>query len=154
MDELKTSKNNENGLDQLTSPTFYASNVSMFNQRLGSGAHAMMVSTAGSYGNHSHANGISIELFANTYVLGLDMGKGSSYWHSDHREYYSRFPAHNTVVVDGISDYNAMRGYHPFKLDNNFPKVSEKPSFDKLTFSKVSFLSLKLRQTNNALQQL
>ncbi|WP_218694283.1 heparinase II/III family protein [Cellulophaga sp. HaHa_2_95] len=143
VDELKTSKNNENRLDQLTSPTFYASNVSMFNQRLGSGAHAMMVSTAGSYGNHSHANGISIELFANTYVLGLDMGKGSSYWHSDHREYYSRFPAHNTVLVDGISDYNAMRGYHPFKLDNNFPRVSEKPSFDKLTFSKVSFFEPK-----------
>ncbi|WP_216785338.1 heparinase II/III family protein [Cellulophaga sp. HaHaR_3_176] len=139
VDELKTSEDNSNGLEKLTSPTFYASNVSMFNQRLGSGDDAMMISTVGSYGNHSHANGVSIELFANTYALGLDMGKGSSYWHSDHREYYSRFPAHNTVVVDGISDYYAMRGYHPFKLDNNFPKVSEKPSFDKLTFSKVSF---------------
>ncbi|MDN3666736.1 heparinase II/III family protein [Algibacter miyuki] len=145
VDQLKTSETSENGLDKLTSPTFYASNVSMFNQRLGKGDDAMMVSTAGSYGNHSHANGISIELFANKYALGLDMGKGSSYWHTDHREYYSRFPAHNTVVVDGASDYNAMRGYHPFKLDNNFPAVSTIPTFDKLTYSKVSFFEPKTK---------
>ncbi|MDO7171583.1 heparinase II/III family protein [Mariniflexile sp. AS56] len=143
VNELKASEKNENGLEKLTSPTFYASNVSMFNQRLGAGNDAMMVSTAGSYGNHSHVNGISMELFANKYVLGPDMGKGSSYWHTDHREYYSRFPAHNTVVVDGISDYNAMRGYHPFKLENYFPEVSVTPTFDKLTYSKVSFFEPK-----------
>ncbi|MEL0652307.1 heparinase II/III family protein [Algibacter sp. TI.3.09] len=145
VDHLKKGDANENGLEKLTSPTFYASNVSMFNQRLGKGDDAMMISTAGSFGNHSHVNGISIELFANKYALGLDMGKGSSYWHTDHREYYSRFPAHNTVVVDGVSDYNAMRGYHPFKLDNNFPEVSTTPTFDKLTFSKVSFFEPKTK---------
>ena len=118
VDSLKATKTARNGLEKLTTPTFYASNVSMFNQRLGEGDDAIMVSTVGSYGNHSHVNGISMELYANKYVLGPDMGKGSSYWHKDHREYYSRFPAHNTVVVDGISDYNAMRGYHPFKLEN------------------------------------
>lgn len=143
VDNLKQMEDNGNGLDKLTSPTFYASNVSMFNQRLGKGDDAIMVSTAGSFGNHSHVNGISMELFANKYALGLDMGKGSSYWHTDHREYYSRFPAHNTVVVDGISDYDAMRGYHPFKLDNYFPEVSETPTFDKLTYSKVSFFEPK-----------
>ncbi|GAL78092.1 hypothetical protein JCM19274_4591 [Algibacter lectus] len=143
---MKKGDANENGLEKLTSPTFYASNVSMFNQRLGKGDDAMMISTAGSFGNHSHVNGISIELFANKYALGLDMGKGSSYWHTDHREYYSRFPAHNTVVVDGgVSDYNAMRGYHPFKLDNNYPEVSTTPAFDKLTFSKVSFFEPKTK---------
>ncbi|WP_139955766.1 heparinase II/III domain-containing protein [Flavicella sediminum] len=145
VDALKTTENTKNGLEKLTSPTFYASNVSMFNQRLGQGENAMMVSTAGSYGNHSHVNGISIELFANTYVLGPDMGKGSSYWHTDHREYYSRFPAHNTVVVDGKSDYDAMRGYHPFKLDTYFPEVNQTPSFDNLTFSKVSFFEPKTK---------
>lgn len=139
VDYLKPSENRLSSNDQLTSPTFYAPNVSMFNQRLGKGNDAMMVSTVGSFGNHSHVNGISIELYANTYVLGLDMGKGSSYWHDDHREYYSRFPAHNTVVVDGVSDYNAMRGYHPFKLENYFPELNITPNFDKLTFSKVSF---------------
>lgn len=145
VDNLKPTEKNKNGLKELTSPTFYASNVSMFNQRLGDGDNAMMVSTTGSFGNHSHVNGISIELFANKYVLGPDMGKGSSYWHPDHKEYYSRFPAHNTVVVDGKSDYNAMRGYHPFKLDNYFPEVSEVPNFDKLTFSNVSFFEPKTK---------
>lgn len=144
VDHLKAT-DNKSGLKELTSPTFYASNVSMFNQRLGDGDDAMMVSTSGSFGNHSHVNGISIELFANKYVLGPDMGKGSSYWHPDHREYYSRFPAHNTVVVDGKSDYNAMRGYHPFKLENFFPQAGKTPTFDKLTFSEVSFFEPKTK---------
>ncbi|MDO5971766.1 heparinase II/III family protein [Flavivirga aquimarina] len=147
VDKIKKDETNKDKAEakKLISPTFYASNVSMFNQRLGQGDNAVMVSTVGSYGNHSHVNGISIELFANKYVLGPDMGKGSSYWHSDHREYYSRFPAHNTVVVDGASDYDAMRGYHPFELDNYFPELGETPIFDKITFSKVSFFEPKTK---------
>lgn len=139
VDTLTTSESDKSGLEKLTTPTFYAPNVSMFNQRIGMGKDAMMISTVGSFGNHSHVNGISLELYANNYVLAPDMGKGSSYWHSDHREYYSRFPAHNTVVVDGKSDYEAMRGYHPFNLENYFPEIGEKPNFDGFTFSKVSF---------------
>ena len=136
-DELKPASNE--GLQSLTSPTFYAPNVSMFNQRIGLGNNAVMISTVGSFGNHAHANGISLELFANNYVLGPDLGKGPSYWHEDHRNFYSRFPAHNTVVVHGKSDYAAMRTYNPFTLDNFYPQIGETPSFDKLTFSKVSF---------------
>ena len=71
---------------------------------MGAGNNAIMVSTVGAMGNHAHANGIAIEMFANNYVLAPDMGVGNSYWHPDHRYYYSRYPAHNTVVVDGISD--------------------------------------------------
>ncbi|GIZ08769.1 heparinase II/III family protein [Flavobacterium sp. UMI-01] len=144
VDNLKATSSKD-GLAELTTPTFYASNVSMFNQRLGAGKAAAMVSTVGSYGNHSHVNGISMELYANQYVLGPDAGKGPSYWHIDHRDYYSRFPAHNTVVVDGISDYGAMRGSHPFKLENCFPKVGEIPAFDKLTFANVSFFEPKAK---------
>ena len=145
VDELKPTEKNPNALKELTSPTFYASNVSMFNQRLGEGDDAMMVSTTGSFGNHAHANGVSIELFANKYVLGPDMGKGSSYWHENHNEYYSKLPAHNTVIVDGKSDYKAMRSYHPFKLENNFPEVNKTPNFNKLTFSDVSFFEPKTK---------
>ncbi|MFB9057347.1 heparinase II/III family protein [Mariniflexile ostreae] len=141
VDALKTNNNAEKiSTKNLISPTFYAPNVSLFNQRIGTGDDAVMISTIGSFGNHAHANGISIELFANQYALGPDMGKGSSYWHTDHREFYSRFPAHNTVIVDGKSDYSAMRSYNPFKLDNAYPKSEEYPNFNKLTFSKVSFL--------------
>ncbi|AWV97645.1 heparinase II/III domain-containing protein [Arcticibacterium luteifluviistationis] len=137
LDKVKQASNKE--LPSLNSTTFYAPNVSMFNQRMGTGDDAVMVSTVGSFGNHAHANGISLELFANKYVLGPDLGKGPSYWHDDHLNFYSRFPAHNTVVVDGKSDYAAMRTYNPYTLDNFYPKVGETPSFNKLTFSKVSF---------------
>ena len=112
----------------------------MFYQRIGEGEDAVVVSTVGSYGNHAHANGISIELFANNLVLGPDMGKGPSYWHPAHREFYSRFPAHNTVVVDGRSDYSAMRSFHPYQLEHAYPKPGETPNFDKLTYSLVSFV--------------
>jgi len=117
VDQIKNTKEKSNNLEELTSPTFYAPNVSLFIQRLGEKENAAMIATTGSYGNHAHANGISLELFANAYVLAPDMGKGPSYWHPEHKEFYSRFPAHNTVIVDGISDYNAMRSYHPFKSD-------------------------------------
>jgi hypothetical protein len=141
VDTLKSSKNVADlSIENLTSPTFYASNVSMFNQRMGGKDDAVMVSTVGSYGNHAHANGISVVLFANQYALGPDSGKGSSYWHSDFREYFARFPAHNTVIVDGKSSYSNMRSFNPFQLDNAYPKSGETPSFDKITFSKVSFL--------------
>ncbi|WP_199269892.1 heparinase II/III family protein [Algibacter sp. L1A34] len=140
-DELKLNKNEVSpSIKNLTSPTFYASNVSMFNQRMGDKDNAVMVSTVGSYGNHAHANGISMELFANNYALGPDMGKGPSYWHPTHREFNSRFPAHNTVIVDGKSDYSAMRSFNPYQLENSYPKTGETPSFDKITFSKVAFL--------------
>lgn len=128
-------------LKTIQSPTFYAPNVSLFIQRIGRGDDAMMVSTVGSYGNHAHVNGVAIELFANNYVLGPDMAKGGGYSSTAYRNYYSQFPAHNTVVVDGISTYNRMRGYHPFTLDNYFPENGEKTNnFDNVTFSKVSFL--------------
>lgn len=145
VDTLNESVSSADEIDtgNLITPTFYAPNVSMVNQRMGKGQNAVMVSTVGSFGNHAHANGISLELYANDYVMGPDMGRGPSYWHPDHRQFYSRFPAHNTVVVDGISDYSAMRTYHPFKLENVYPKSGERPSFDKVTFSKVSFLEPK-----------
>ncbi|MFB9054021.1 heparinase II/III family protein [Formosa undariae] len=141
VDELKTDHNiAEASLESLTSPTFYAPNVSLFNQRMGIGDDAMMVSTVGSYGNHAHSNGISIELYANNYVLGPDSGKGPSYWHPTFRNYYARMPAHNTVIVDGKSNYNNMRTYHPFQLDHSFPKSGETSNFNTVTYSKVSFV--------------
>ncbi|MEP3389586.1 MAG: heparinase II/III family protein [Reichenbachiella sp.] len=128
-------------IGNLTSPTFYAPNVSWFMQRMGTGSDATAVSTFGAFGNHAHANGIGIELFANNYVLAPDMGPGPSYWHPDHRQYYARYPAHNNVVVDGISDSRAMRVSQPFSLDNHFPASEERNNiFDEVTFSKVSFV--------------
>lgn len=146
VDELvKTEEtNSEILIGNLTSPTFYASNVSWFAQSMGSGDNATMVSTFGALGNHAHANGVAIEMYANNYVLAPDMGKGPSYWHKDHRNYYSRYPAHNTVVVNGVSDSEAMRVSHPFKMENHFPETGKKDNvFKQLSFSNVSFVEPK-----------
>ncbi|MEP2026159.1 heparinase II/III family protein, partial [Reichenbachiella sp.] len=136
----------------LTSPTFYAPNVSWFMQRMGKGSNATAVSTFGAFGNHAHANGIGIELYANNYVLAPDMGPGPSYWHPDHRQYFARYPAHNTVVVDGISDSRAMRVSQPFSMDIHFPKAGVRNNpFDQVTFSKVSFVEPATRSNQQRL---
>lgn len=138
----------------LITPSFYAPNVSMFVQRLGTGANAMMVSTVGSFGNHSQANGISMELFANGYVWAPDMGRGSSYWHPDFLEYYSKFPAHNTVAVDGKSTYSSMRSFHPYTLEASFPKPEVFPLFDQASFVQVSFVEPKTQSNQQRLTAL
>lgn len=49
-----------------------------------------------------HANGISMELYGKGYVLGPDAGIGLYLYSGlDYAEYYSQFPSHNTVCVDG-----------------------------------------------------
>ncbi len=145
-------KSREELIGELTSPTFYAPNVSWFAQRMGIGENATMVSTVGALGNHAHANGIAIEMYANNHVIAPDMGKGPSYWHQDHRNYYARYPAHNTVVVDGISDSEAMRVSHPFKMENHFPLSGEKnPVFRKVTFADVLFVEPKTKANQRRL---
>jgi hypothetical protein len=126
---------------ELVTPTFYAHNVSWVVQRNGnSPENGMMISKNASLGNHSHTNGINIELYAKGMVIAPDCAAGVSYWSEDHRDYYSRFPAHNTVVVDGISNYQTMRGTVPFQLMTIYPaNESSNPLNGDYTFSEVSF---------------
>lgn len=71
----------------------------------------------GSQGNHMHANGISLELYGCGLRMAPDAGIGYSlYSGDDYKEYYSRFPAHNTVCVDGVSDYPVMMSQQPFTI--------------------------------------
>ena len=92
-------------IEDYVSPLFYAPNVSWLVQR--NGMHprnSLMISLNGSEGNHMHANGISMELYGKGYVLGPDAGIGLFLYSGlDYAEYYSQFPSHNTVCVDGIS---------------------------------------------------
>lgn len=127
---------------ELVTPIFYAPNVSWVVQRNGNSLeNGMMVSKNASLGNHSHTNGISIELYAKGMVIAPDCAAGVSYWSVDHRDYYSRFAAHNTVVVDGISDYRNMRGTQAFSVNSVYPDPeSSKPLFSDFTFSDVSFV--------------
>jgi len=123
-------------------PTFWSPNVSWFVQRNGLDLHnGLMVSQAGSSGNHAHANGIAMELYGKGIILAPEGGIGGSYFQADYAEYYSQFPAHNTVIVDGISSYPTMKSNHPLELKYAYPKSGQKDGyFSGVTFSDVSFL--------------
>lgn len=137
-------------VERYTSGMFYSPNVSWLAMRTGMDKnHDLMASLNGSLGNHQHANGISLELYGKGYVLGPDAGIGKYLYSGlDYSEYYSQMPAHNTVVVDGISSYPVMMSNHAFKLVKTYPEVSaEKPSSGKLlekkdsvSYATVSFL--------------
>jgi hypothetical protein len=123
-------------------PTFYAPNASWLIQRSGyAGPDALAISVAGSNGNHAHANGIAMELFAEGLSLAPESGRGSGYLQNDHLEYYSQFPAHNTVVVDGVSAYPAMKSNHPFALLAAYPAPGSPAgaAFPWATFGAMGF---------------
>lgn len=124
------------------SPSFYAPNVSWVVQRTGMDVrHDLMISLNGSLGNHQHANGISMELYGKGYVLGPDAGIGKYLYSGfDYSEYYSQFPAHNTVCVDGISSYPVMMSHHPFKMVSRYPDNNDEGAFPMETYTEVSFL--------------
>lgn len=116
-----------------------------------------MMSVAGSQGNHMHANGISLELYGKGYVMAPDLGRGSGYSTPDYLEFYSQFPAHNTVCVDGVSSYPVMESHHPYKLVDCWPEPSEGTdgaasasdegmSFGEFAFVEPETMSDQLRQ--------
>lgn len=129
-------------VERYVSPSFYAPNVSWLMQRTGMDArHDLAISLNGSLGNHMHANGISMELYGKGFVLGPDGGIGRTlYSGADYKEYYSQFPAHNTVCVNGKSGYAVMMSNHAFNVDARYPDTNEKGAFVPATFSQVSFV--------------
>ncbi len=121
--------------------TFHAPNVSWHVQRMGWGKDALMASLNGSLGNHMHSNGINLELYGKGIVLGADPGKGANYLQPAYLEYYSQFPAHNTVMVDGVSKYTEMMSYHGFTLNGEYPASGRKEGYYPfVTYSDVSFI--------------
>lgn len=118
-------------IERYVSPSFYAPKVSWLAMRSGMDAqHDLMVSLNGSLGNHQHANGISLELYGKGYVLAPDAGIGSNlYSGADYREYYSQFPAHNTVCVNGKSSYRVMLSDHPFEVLERYPSENTTGGF-------------------------
>ena len=101
------------------SPFFHAPNASWLVARSGMDrTNDVAFALNASLGNHMHANGISLELYAKDYRLAPDAGIGwSLYSGDDYKEYYSQFPAHNTVMVNSRSTYQVMKSYHPFTLE-------------------------------------
>ncbi|MBJ2175955.1 hypothetical protein JBL43_16995 [Aureibaculum sp. A20] len=132
--------------------TFYAPNVSWHVQRMGTGKNGMMVSLNGSLGNHMHANGINMELYGKGFVQGADPGKGASYLQPIYLEFYSQFPAHNTVMVDGVSSYTEMFSNHAFDLMGEYPKSEKKNGYySDITYSDVYFLEPETRSDQSRL---
>jgi hypothetical protein len=136
--------------------TFWSPNVSWMVQRNGLDINTgLMISQAGSSGNHMHANGIAMELYGRGVVLAPEGGIGGSYFQTDYAEYYSQFPAHNTVVVDGISSYPVMKSNHPLKLNACYPQSAQKTGYFKgITFSDVSFLEPETNADQNRLMSI
>lgn len=129
-------------LSEFQSPLFYAPNTSWLVQRQGEEEEdALMISQIGSLGNHMHSNGIAIELYGKGLPLAPEMGHGSSYFSIEYAEYYTQFPAHNTVIVNGKSKYPEMKSNHAFEVLASYPKSQEKQGvISGYTFSDVSFL--------------
>jgi hypothetical protein len=126
-----------NGLD---TRTFYGSPVSLVVQRNGHHpAHGLTASLVGTKGGHMHANGMALELYGQGLVLGPDSGRGVSYWQEDHNQYYRRFPAHNTVIVDGMSDHE--KSDHPIDVVHLEPSsASESAISDLVSFSDTAYV--------------
>lgn len=135
-DKIQTGK-----LTDYTKPLFYVPHNSWLVQRQGEGDSALMISQIGSLGNHMHSNGIAIELYGRGLPLAPEMGHGSSYFSIEYAEYYTQFPAHNTVIVNGKSKYPEMKSNHGFNLNASYPKNGiDKGVLPGITFSDVSFL--------------
>ena len=129
------------GYDHLLSDTYYAPNVSWLIQRNGRDRRDGMTFTlTGAFGNHAHANGISLEMYGKGLMLAPESSYGVTYSTRDNQEYYARFPAHNTVIVDGKSDYGMMRSFYPYRLLSSYPAHGEnlRPS-EMVTFARVDF---------------
>lgn len=139
-------------LSDYITQSFYAPNVSWHVQRMGHGEKGLMVSLNGSLGNHMHANGINMELYGKGFVQGADPGKGSGYFQPAYLEFYSQFPAHNTVMVDGISSYPEMLSNQAFDLLGAYPE-SELQSgyYPDITYADVFFLEPESRSDQSRL---
>ena len=140
-------------LEDYVTPVFYSPNVSYLALRNGiDPKNGLMVAMSGSKGNHQHAGGISMEMFGKGYMLGPESGIGTTYFQPDYAEYYSQFPAHNTVVVDGISAYPVMKSNHGFELKSAYPASMQKEGFfADVSFGELNFIEPETQSDQNRL---
>lgn len=130
------------------SPSFYSPDNNWLMMRNGyDEINGMAVSLSGTDGGHSQTNGLNMELYAKGYNMAPDPGRGASYWTADHGEYYSQYPAHNTVVVDGLSNSNST-----FSFVSNYPNLDQKTgNFNDISFSLLNFTESKTASSQQRL---
>jgi hypothetical protein len=154
--ETRTELSNTIATGKITdyvSAVFSAPNVSYFALRNGfNSQHGLMAAMSGSRGNHMHAGGIAMELYGKGLVLAPESGIGTSYFQPDYAEYYSQFPAHNTVAVDGISAYPVMKSNHGFDVLSAYPASGvTKDCFPAVSFGDLYFLEPETNSDQNRL---
>lgn len=123
-------------------PTFYATPLNVLMLRVGEKDPKTALSAAlyGTKGGHMHSNGVAIELYGAGFPLGSDSGTGSSYWNADHIEYYRQPPAHNTVIVNGQSNYaSSGDGQRQMELLAVEPKPEQPAQSDAIRFATAGF---------------
>lgn len=102
--------------------------------------YALGAAMYGTKGGHVHTNGLAMELYGAGYVLGIDSGRGSSYWQPDQHEYYMKPVAHNTVIVNGTSSYST-KPEHTIQMEIEAvePAFEILPNNPNLTYLTSSF---------------
>jgi len=95
----------------------------------------LMVGVQGATYNHNHCNGMAMELYGPGEVWGIDAGTGPNYEHPLHRNYYSQWAAHNTVVAAGMSSSVPFSGSAGAKNIGEIELAAMEPLPDKLAVS-------------------
>jgi len=122
--------------------SFFGKPLNVLLQRnLGSNPETSLAATIyGTAGGHIHANGLAIELYGAGLTMGADPGRGESYWTEDHTEYYSQPPAHNTVIVNGISNYRVSpQDQIPMTVETSEPAYSVSSESTPALCSNIGF---------------
>jgi hypothetical protein len=95
----------------------------------------LMVGVQGATYNHNHCNGMAMELYGLGEVLGIDAGTGANYEHPLHRNYYSQWAAHNTVVAAGMSSAVPFSGSAGTKQVGQIDLATMEPMPDETAVS-------------------
>ncbi|MEI6276338.1 MAG: heparinase II/III family protein [Prolixibacteraceae bacterium] len=100
----------------------------------------LMIGVQGATYNHNHCNGMAMELYGLNEVLGIDAGTGPNYEHPLHKNYYSQWAAHNTVVAAGSSSSVPFSGSAGSKNIGQIELAAMEPLPDQEAISQdVSF---------------
>ena len=95
----------------------------------------LMVGVQGATYNHNHCNGMAMELYGLGGIMGIDAGTGANYEHPTHRNYYSQWAAHNTVVAGGASSSIPFSGAAGTKKIGQIELVTMEPMPDEKAIS-------------------
>ncbi len=108
----------------------------------GSALHGLMSFVGGAAHVHSHASGMSMELYGMGQVLGAKSGR-DDYTSTIHENYYRLFASNNTVIVNGASrgsgDWESL-GINTVAIQSMEPAAAQFAVSPYHSYSSTSFL--------------